>query len=823
MSTPTIMQRIGKAGKDYVSGLKQIPLNESEFSGLRDRAAQSRAVRELNAAPILPAPYVPAAMDKVNPMAKFGSRPGEKRLDYALKPMPVYDMGGDVPQTSLDQVRAKVGDVDPVDDGQKEKKPLKQFVQGLKPMGDISTGAQVSPTGPAQTTTVDSTETQIAPAVLHDDGGETVDADNVNVNDGKHQVAVLKEGEKVLTPEQAEVYDKEQAKKTVENPGAQTEDAHPTDETAVQPQAPAPDKPLPTASHEERVAIKKDQQDALGMGVSGLTQLGLANIHAKQLGLNPVAVGDEATPAGFDVNQMTAPKGLNQGAQAPGLPKMADAVGPTQPAAPAVKPDFKTQLAQLKQDHSAALAERTPEGKVKADYIQAQINDLQKNNPWGSAQNRPGFMGKLGHVASKIGNIAGDTFIPKIMVNIPGTDLNKQAQERGLQEQTAQDVATTEKANKPAGMPGYHQVTGGAIDPKHPELGPQVAFENEKNPADIVYQGPITPKTVGGGDKAAFQKTLAKTGNPDIAKGEKQLKVIAAAHDAGKISDEEYNNALAYIGSTANAPATQSQKAEVARYGGKTLVFTNKDGSRQGMSYGDAVEQGLDLNKAEVYSPLSSEKMRAANNSHQNAVQMADHYQTDMNAYSQIGTQQLADQQALQYLTSTIEDHPDMVTNLGNAIISALPKALGGKGEPLTAEATKEAGGQATQDAYAKMSPQARQLAADYFQTMLSHLQSVKDSQGSVPRSPKLIALEINAIPLPYLSKDESKPAFTRMYERMNNLHNDAVRFGQPERKEEEEAPTGAPKDGDTQQHGGFTFKFVGDSQQWVKQKPAGQ
>ena len=495
MSTPTIMQRIGKAGKDYVSGLKQIPLNESEFSGLRDRAAQSRAVRELNAAPIQPAPYVPAATDKVNPMAKFGSRPGEKRLDYALKPMPVYDMGGDVPQTSLDQVRAKVGDVDPVDDGQKEKKPLKQFVQGLKPMGDISTGAQVSPTGPAQTTTMDSTETQIAPAVLHDDGGETVDADNVNVNDGKHQVAVLKEGEKVLTPEQAEVYDKEQAKKTVENPGAQTEDAHPTDETAIQPQAPAPDKPLPTASHEERVAIKKDQQDALGMGVSGLTQLGLANIHAKQLGLNPVAVGDEATPAGFDVNQMTAPKGLNQGAQAPGLPKMADAVGPAQPAAPAVKPDFKTQLAQLKQDHSAALAERTPEGKVKADYIQAQINDLQKNNPFGTAENHPGFTGKLVHGLAKIGNIAGNIVAPGTMQLIPGTELNKQAQERGLQAQTAQDVATAEKANKPGATDTYKEATqGGLIDPAHPELGPQQAYVDEKDPSKIHFAGPMPPK-----------------------------------------------------------------------------------------------------------------------------------------------------------------------------------------------------------------------------------------------------------------------------------------------------------------------------------------
>jgi hypothetical protein len=36
----------------------------------------------------------------------------------------------------------------------------------------------------------------------------------------------------------------------------------------------------------ECVAIKKDQQDAIGQGKDVLTKLGLANIYAKQLGIN---------------------------------------------------------------------------------------------------------------------------------------------------------------------------------------------------------------------------------------------------------------------------------------------------------------------------------------------------------------------------------------------------------------------------------------------------------------------------------------------------------------------------------------------------------
>jgi hypothetical protein len=39
-------------------------------------------------------------------------------------------------------------------------------------------------------------------APVYDKGGK------VNIHDGKHQVAILKEGERVLTPEQTKVYDK---------------------------------------------------------------------------------------------------------------------------------------------------------------------------------------------------------------------------------------------------------------------------------------------------------------------------------------------------------------------------------------------------------------------------------------------------------------------------------------------------------------------------------------------------------------------------------------------------------------------------------------
>src|SRR6202012_5919230 len=39
---------------------------------------------------------------------------------------------------------------------------------------------------------------------------------------------------------------------------------------------------------------------------------------------------------------------------------------------------------------------------------------------------------KLGHVFSELGNIAGDIFAPGVMLRIPGTQMNRQMQEAGL-------------------------------------------------------------------------------------------------------------------------------------------------------------------------------------------------------------------------------------------------------------------------------------------------------------------------------------------------------------------------------------------------------
>src|ERR1039458_3828703 len=78
-----------------------------------------------------------------------------------------------------------------------------------------------------------------------------------------------------------------------------------------------------------------------------------------------------------------------------------------------------------------------PAGSISAN--QSQFSKLQDErvNHLGTPENHPGTLGKVGHILSTVGNIAGDVFAPGVMANIPGTDLNKRLQEHSLQGEIA--------------------------------------------------------------------------------------------------------------------------------------------------------------------------------------------------------------------------------------------------------------------------------------------------------------------------------------------------------------------------------------------------
>ena len=84
-------------------------------------------------------------------------------------------------------------------------------------------------------------------------------------------------------------------------------------------------------------------------------------------------------------------------------------------------------------------------GKMLASTMPSEVSALPSSAPpvgdspqtMGPAKPQQGFLGKIGHVLSRMGNIAGDILAPGVTSLIPGSDLNNAAKAR-REEQTAE-------------------------------------------------------------------------------------------------------------------------------------------------------------------------------------------------------------------------------------------------------------------------------------------------------------------------------------------------------------------------------------------------
>ena len=164
--------------------------------------------------------------------------------------------------------------------------------------------------------------------------------------------------------------------------------------------------------------------------------------------LSPVTSAAPAPPADWRARlSATVPHAAASSAPLPPLsPVAAPELGtPASPEMPATSESATPgvsfpKLAPLNFKERQALpttSEGVAPGSKESFEAQLQRIQDQKANPWGSPENHPGLLGKIGHYAAKIGNIAGDVIAPATMANIPGTELNTKLQERGLEHQIA--------------------------------------------------------------------------------------------------------------------------------------------------------------------------------------------------------------------------------------------------------------------------------------------------------------------------------------------------------------------------------------------------
>lgn len=268
---------------------------------------------------------------------------------------------------------------------------------------------------------------------VYDEGGD------VDVNDGKHQVAILQNGEKVLTPEEAQQYDEQQGApadfggRVFGNPKGirvhDSENDQPDTErisggakmsTETAPLAePKMDISNPPANSAEALSETKAEVPRVDTvnrkpKMDPNSALGQLLQHDKE---QAAASGDLVGMGKAVLNEKHLPTDVGAGHDAGDV-------------------SYKNKLQDYDQKIQAALdkaaTSNDPAFQEQADRLRIAKAELEKANPWGSAENHPGVLGKIGHVAARIGNVAGDIAAPAIMQNIPGTDLNKQEQRSRL-------------------------------------------------------------------------------------------------------------------------------------------------------------------------------------------------------------------------------------------------------------------------------------------------------------------------------------------------------------------------------------------------------
>jgi hypothetical protein len=257
--------------------------------------------------------------------------------------------------------------------------------------------------------------------------------------------------------------------------------------------------------------------------------------------------------------------------------QMPDAAATPQVFAPSAAPSVKlapqppTPIEQQVFAPSAApsvkLAPQPPtpiEQQVSNDQQRLEKVRWEQANPWGTPENHPGKLGKLAHVFSTLGNIAGDVFAPTVMANIPGTQMNRGLEEHGLakrlnseisqQSQEAYQGAETGKTQEEtAEMPGKTQSEEGLQGAQSANLQSETAARNAGPDLATAYAHAVNQAIKNGADPStdpvvqhlsdaitAIQKPLAPKGKDHVNLQDASGRPYAGTFDqaSGKYYDQ---------------------------------------------------------------------------------------------------------------------------------------------------------------------------------------------------------------------------------------------------------------------------------------------
>jgi hypothetical protein len=816
---PGILKKLGDKAHEVVSALKSLPPNEGEAESMRYKKQQTDALapHQQPTQEDKPATFGIAPIDRVNPindpLSYYGRRPGSGQVLYKVD---------------------REGNLTPI-----------QVAPPLTPTPAHKMQASPAPTKSALKPIVP--ESLKEPMPLYDDGGE------VDVNDGKHQAAILEDGERVLTPEENERYKKEHPAETSEGvpadfsgrvipnpkglkPIMDTGDTRPSDTDRLPKGSKLSIDNAPAKAHEGDISnppaadvqpnalreistsekkpelrpysqVMEDKAKAAARdkvnnpGVQTETSNVGGNIEEQPAEEKPKpTLGQKMAEnwlkkiGSLDIDKMQKPEALNtqpsaeggapQGPQSPLKPIVnpSDNTGSAKPAL-AGKDAYHAKIAEYDKTFQSlmdrAAATNDPALREQAARVKEAKLEYQQAHPWGAPESaHPGMLGKIGHVAEQVASRT--PILAPIMATFPQSELGSAAQREGAREQvkeSATENTAREAAEAKADKATADKYTLKEIVDKRPDsptFGKLIyAGVNNTDPTDVRYTPLETaPKQTAGADKSSFQAVLKKIGTPDVADPTQQKQAIETAHKTkgpdGQplISDEEYKGALAYLGSTSNAPATQAAQAEQKRTAGKTLYFNTPTG-RKALTAAEAKNQGFDPSEGVTENETQVAKDREKASTYRVIKRSLEQYQGDV-AKGQLTPQDITT------MTTITEDaeKPDYISKL---IAGGFDDLLG---HPVTGYSEKLMKGTLTKNQYQDLTPAGRKLVADYYTTMMAHFANMKAAQGTIPRNPYIIQTEMHTIPKPFLSEEEAKPAFQNYLDQVDMRNSDNVDFG---------------------------------------------
>jgi len=476
-------------GGDVIAAAKSLPLDDSTLAGLKAKAANVRDYEASQQSPIVPAKDTSTKpSDLISPRAKYGSRPGEVRLDKDgnVIPAKIMDNGGDIDDSEMQMPSSTAAANSAAAAGAvKAMTPDKQAPDTSKGLLNHFIGKQI-PTDDravAGVPQISSGTSNAAPAMPTMGGVSSAPVPvfdkGVDVRDGQHVPAILQTGERVLSRKDNEmykqgyrpihIYDECQDVSALIPPTDQPTFVSEPKEKGTQPEAQpmrsdvSQDQLIPAeqpkGTPEERKAISVDRQKAMGKGQAGLVDLGLSNIHENHLQPQPpegnLVMRDAGLPK-IDTGGQMPLSGRESGYTPIAMPPNPGDVAQTKaggaliPQAAAEETQgqrndlagmkYKAQLANMDAKIKDALANGDTDTADKLQYAKGR---LQQATPWGSAGNHDSMFGKIAHGLARTGEIASDILSPGLLQAVPNTPEWRAQQNKGQFARISQDVENT--------------------------------------------------------------------------------------------------------------------------------------------------------------------------------------------------------------------------------------------------------------------------------------------------------------------------------------------------------------------------------------------